>query len=75
MVAAPGLWARPRKALVFSSEHKLGITPSRGRKPDVCMYKPGERLDGLVLDLDDLWSEVDLVNDEEEDAPPEPTEI
>ncbi len=29
---------------VLGSEHKLGISPSRGRKPDVSMYRPGTRL-------------------------------
>nr|WP_240807162.1 Uma2 family endonuclease [Polyangium spumosum] len=37
-------WAMPRRALVFGSEHKLGVSETRGRKPDVCMYAPGERL-------------------------------
>jgi Uma2 family endonuclease len=37
-------WAAPRRGWVFGSEHKLGITPKRGRKPDVSMYLPGTRL-------------------------------
>ncbi|MGK4001629.1 Uma2 family endonuclease [Sorangium sp. So ce1036] len=37
-------WAAPRRALVFGSEHKLGVSERCGRKPDVCMYAPGERL-------------------------------
>lgn len=37
-------WGRPRGFRVLGSEHKLGISPSRGRKPDVSMYRPGTRL-------------------------------
>lgn len=37
-------WATPRRGAVFGSEHKLGVSKTRGRKPDVCMYAPGERL-------------------------------
>lgn len=39
-----GGWARPQGALVFASEHKIGVAPARGRKPDVCLYPPGTRL-------------------------------
>lgn len=39
-----GGWARQRGALVFASEHKLGVAPARGRKADVCMYPAGTRL-------------------------------
>ena len=38
------VWATPRGSWVFGSEHKLGIAPGRGRKPDVSMYAPGTRL-------------------------------
>lgn len=37
-------WAKPRQCRVFGSEHKLGISATRGRKPDVCMYPAGTRL-------------------------------
>ena len=37
-------WAKPRFMRVFGSEHKLGISSNRGRKPDVCMYPAGTRL-------------------------------
>jgi Uma2 family endonuclease len=37
-------WAKPRGGKVFGSEHKLGVSASRGRKPDVSMYPPGTRL-------------------------------
>jgi len=39
-----GRWARPRRGWVFGSELKLGLSPSRGRKPDVSMYLPGVKL-------------------------------
>jgi Uma2 family endonuclease len=38
------VWAKPRGGRVFGSEHKLGISADRGRKPDVSMYPPGTRL-------------------------------
>jgi Uma2 family endonuclease len=38
------VWAKLRGYRVFGSEHKLGISASRGRKPDVCMYPAGTRL-------------------------------
>ena len=49
-------WAKPRFMRVFGSEHKLGISSNRGRKPDVCMYPAGTRLrasarSGLVTGL------------------------
>lgn len=37
-------WARARGMLVLASEHKLGISPTRGRKPDVAVYARGSRL-------------------------------
>jgi Uma2 family endonuclease len=37
-------WAKPRGARVFGSEHKLGVSPGQGRKPDVSMYAAGTRL-------------------------------
>jgi Uma2 family endonuclease len=37
-------WASPRLAPVFASEHKLAVSATRGRKPDVNMYAPGTRL-------------------------------
>ncbi|MDI1482133.1 Uma2 family endonuclease [Polyangium sp. y55x31] len=37
-------WARPRRGVVFASEHKIGVAPTRGRKPDVTMYPPDTRL-------------------------------
>lgn len=37
-------WAVPRRAPVLGSEHKLGVAPGRGRKPDVTMYDPGTHL-------------------------------
>ncbi len=36
-------WGRSHGCPVFGSEHKLGISARRGRKPDVCMYAPGTR--------------------------------
>ncbi|XXT20022.1 Uma2 family endonuclease [Sorangium sp. So ce429] len=39
-------WARPRGGWVFGSEYKLGVSPRRGRKADVCMYAPGAPLRG-----------------------------
>src|SRR5690349_2967108 len=39
-----GGWARSRRGWVFGSELKLGLSPSRGRKPDVSMYLPGVKL-------------------------------
>jgi len=39
-----GSWAEPRRCLVFGSEHKLAVSATRGRKPDVSMYPPGMRL-------------------------------
>jgi Uma2 family endonuclease len=44
LIRVLGLWASPRRAPVFGSEHKLGVAPTRGRKPDVSMYDPGTRL-------------------------------
>src|SRR5262245_46441211 len=44
LIAVLHAWASPRRAPVFGSEHKLGLTNARGRKPDVCMYPPGTRL-------------------------------
>jgi len=38
------VWATPRGARVFGSEHKLGLSGDRGRKPDVSMYPAGTRL-------------------------------
>ena len=37
-------WAKPRGARVYGSEHKVAVSPNRGRKPDVSMYAPGIRL-------------------------------
>jgi Uma2 family endonuclease len=37
-------WAKLRGYRVFGSEHKLGISASRGQKPDVCMYPAGTHL-------------------------------
>ncbi len=39
-----GIWGAPRRAQVFGPDHKLAVSKARGRKPDVCMYAPGERL-------------------------------
>jgi Uma2 family endonuclease len=38
-------WAKPRGGHVFGSEHKLGLTTRRGRKPDLSMYAPGTKID------------------------------
>src|SRR5262245_8938195 len=43
-VAVLHSWGTGRRAAVFGSEHKLAVTSTRGRKPDVCMYAPGTRL-------------------------------
>ncbi|MGK4005094.1 Uma2 family endonuclease [Sorangium sp. So ce1036] len=37
-------WALARGGFAFGSEHKLGIAPGRGRKPDVTLYAPGAPL-------------------------------
>ena len=39
-----GTWAVVHGGWVFGSEHKLGVSPKRGRKPDVSLYLPGARL-------------------------------
>ncbi|MDI3282843.1 Uma2 family endonuclease [Polyangium sp. 15x6] len=39
-----GVWGAERRAAVFGAEHKLGVSKTRGRKPDVSMYAPGTRL-------------------------------
>jgi Uma2 family endonuclease len=36
-------WGVAHGCPVFGSEHKLGISAKRGRKPDVCVYAPGTR--------------------------------
>jgi Uma2 family endonuclease len=42
-------WAKPRRAVVFASDHKLAVAPTRGRKPDVTLYPPDTRLGGGSL--------------------------
>ncbi|HSN99282.1 MAG TPA: Uma2 family endonuclease [Candidatus Nanopelagicales bacterium] len=37
-------WIVPLGGFVLGSEHKLGVSPVRGRKPDVSLYAPGTRL-------------------------------
>ena len=44
LVRMLGTWGAKRRAPVFGSEHKLAVSETRGRKPDVCMYAPGTRL-------------------------------
>jgi Uma2 family endonuclease len=44
-----GIWGRARRAPVLGSEHKIGVAPGRGRKPDVTMYDPGTRLGRSLL--------------------------
>lgn len=44
LVRILGNFAAPRGGWVFGSEHKLRVTKTRGRKPDVTMYVPGTRL-------------------------------
>jgi Uma2 family endonuclease len=39
-----GNWGSRCRALVLGSEHKLAVSKTRGRKPDVCVYAPGQRL-------------------------------
>lgn len=39
-----GSWVVGRGGWVFGSEHKLAVSASRGRKPDVSLYLPGVRL-------------------------------
>ena len=39
-----GVWGAERRAAVFGADHKLGVSQTRGRKPDVTMYAPGTRL-------------------------------
>lgn len=46
-----GLWGAERRAPVLGSEHKLGVSKTRGRKPDVSMYAPGTRLGRGSLSL------------------------
>jgi Uma2 family endonuclease len=43
-IGALRAWAKPRGARVFGSEHKVAVSPDRGRKPDVSMYAAGTRL-------------------------------
>ena len=47
LIRALGNWGALNGAVVFGSEHKLGISPKRGRKPDVSMYLSGQRLRAL----------------------------
>src|SRR5262245_23828566 len=37
-------WARRRGGWVFGAEAKLAVSPRRGRKADVSLYLPGDRL-------------------------------
>jgi len=37
-------WAKQHGARVMGSEHKLGVAPRRGRKPDLSMYSPGMKM-------------------------------
>lgn len=37
-------WGKPKQAFVFPSDHKFALSPVRGRKPDVSMFAPRERL-------------------------------
>ncbi|MDI1446586.1 Uma2 family endonuclease [Polyangium sp. 6x1] len=37
-------WASQRRAAVLGSDHKLGVSKTHGRKPDISMYAPGTRL-------------------------------
>jgi Uma2 family endonuclease len=37
-------WLRPRGGWAFGSDHKLGVSSRRGRKPDVSVYLGGRRL-------------------------------
>lgn len=43
LIRTLGLWASTRGAWVFGSEAKYGLSPRRGRKPDVSVYLPGTR--------------------------------
>ena len=36
-------WLLPKGGFAFGSEHKLGLSLRRGRKPDVSAYFPGQR--------------------------------
>ncbi|WP_281316557.1 Uma2 family endonuclease [Polyangium sp. y55x31] len=38
-------WAKERGGRVFGSEHKLGVSTRRGRKPDVTVYAPRTKID------------------------------
>jgi Uma2 family endonuclease len=57
-----GGWARQRDALVFASEHKLAVAPSRGRKPDVCVYPPGTHLGRGALSRTPPWLVVEVLS-------------
>jgi Uma2 family endonuclease len=39
-------WVAALGGLAFGSELKLAVSPSRGRKPDVCVYLPGRPFPG-----------------------------
>jgi len=41
LVRVLGAWLAPRGGLALGSEHKVGVGPRRGRKPDVSAYLPG----------------------------------
>ncbi len=44
LLAALHPWAQKNYALLFGSEHKIAVSPVRGRKPDISLYPPGKRL-------------------------------
>jgi Uma2 family endonuclease len=41
-----GVWANANGSWVFGSETKLGVSPHRGRKPDLCVYLKGAEVPG-----------------------------
>ncbi|WP_272421513.1 Uma2 family endonuclease [Polyangium jinanense] len=44
LIRVLGNWAAPRSGRVLGSSHKLGVSPRRGRKPDVTVYAPRSKV-------------------------------
>jgi Uma2 family endonuclease len=43
LVALLSAWVTPRGGIVATSDARFGVSPARGRKPDLTVYLPGSR--------------------------------
>jgi len=62
------IWARAHQHLALGSEHKLGLSPRRGRKPDVCVYAPRTKLGAGSLSRKPPLLIVEVISTESRDV-------